>query len=209
MVASLPMQEKVFVMFLKKSVIPMMFTTLALGVVCLPRPALAQDAAQAVKARLSVEVVQSIQQRPEDALRILMTYAFRCSNDGVVTKENIAVTKSIDRAAQRVRVIQPMLKMDLDADGDVSRSEFESYARLQDPNSRVRSELHWGKSDENDDGVVTIAEMLAAAQIEIDSRSGRSNGRRNLPLEILMMDVDGDGQVTVAEIRAVVGAISN
>lgn len=196
-------------MFLKKSVIPMMFTALVLGIVCQPQSALAQDAVKAARARLSVDAVQIIQRQPEDALRTLMTYAFRCSNDGVVTEENVAVTKSIDSAAQRVRIIQPMLKMDLNADGDVSRAEFESYARIQDPNSRVRSELSWEKSDGNGDGVVTIVEMMAAAQREMEGRKTRYNGRRNLPLEILMMDVDGDGRVTVAELKAVVGAISN
>lgn len=197
-------------MFLKKSVICAM--VVVLGVACLPQQGLAQqnlspDAVEKVLGRLSVGTVKLIQRQPKDALRILMTHAFKCSADGVVTKENDEIARLIAHASMRSQRIQPFLQMDLNADGDVTRAEFESFTRTQDPAARVRSELAWAGGDADGDGVMTIAEILVSAQSQVEMNNQRRAGMRNIPDEIMLMDVDGDGRVTIAELLAVVDAV--
>lgn len=196
-------------MVFKKRSIAAMFMVLGFGVVCQPQQGMAQDAAENVVANLSVDAIKAIQRQPDEALRVLMSYAFRCSNDGVVTKENEMVAKQIDNAARRIQLASPLLKMDMDADGDVSRAEFESYARTQAPNARARSEVSWANVDTNEDGVMAIAEIMASAQMQLVNAKTRRGGLWSIPDEIMLMDVDGDGQVTIDELKAVVGVLSN
>lgn len=184
------------------------------GVACLPQHGLAQqslspDAVETIKAKLTPYSVKVIQRETKSSLRALMMHAYKCSADGIVTKDNHAATGLIEAAIMRSRLVQPFLQMDLNADGDVTRAEFEQFVRTQEPDVRVRSEMSWGGGDANGDGVMTITEMLAVTQKQFEMSNERKNGLQGLSDEILMMDVDGDGQVTINELRVVVEAISN
>ena len=191
-----------------RSVFPMLMV-FSMCASFLPQVGLAQNTVEIVEPKLSPDTITLIRRNPDDALQVLMAYAFSCSDDGVVTEENDAVVRSIRKAFFRAGYIQLMLNMDLDADGNVSRHEFKSYTRSQEPLNRTRSEMIGNEADTDGNGVVIIAEMLKSAQMKLDKSSMRSGGIPSISNEILQMDVDGDGHVTIGDITPVVQCISD
>lgn len=78
----------------------------------------------------------------------------------------------------------PFMKLDTDNDGSISRAEWDAprLAKLK-------------ALDPNEDGVITLEEMKAEAVARAVARAEASAERR-----FKMLDVDGDGKVSAAEV---------
>ena len=195
-------------MIIEKRVLAAVCVAILIGSIFRPDHSMAQSALETVQTKLTSKAIDRIKRSPEEALRVLLTYAFKCSDNGVVTPENDAVARSIILAKNRVRYIMPLLEMDLNGNGEISRPEFDSYIRTQDPTRKVRSVEMWQSMNTDQDDVLRLEEVMTEVSKQMEANDKRSFRMPHITKEILKMDVDGNGEVTIDEIRAVVQAIS-
>jgi len=141
------------------------------------------------------------------------------------------------RARERAMRIGRLLALDLDGDGVITRVEIETISRLgvasrmaqlspdqrQDATNRqllnIATEIdRWLKYDRNGDGRITLDEVMAAAEDELNAaeaaraksdRRSQEQRRAQLVAELvpLALDTDGDGVVSLVEYDAAVEAV--
>ncbi|WP_457648456.1 hypothetical protein [Profundibacter sp.] len=165
-----------------------------------------QTAIDSVISKIPENVIKEIRRDPERSIQSLMTFAFSCNDDGIVTEECYTTVRSIQDAQMRVRQAESLLFMDLNADGSVSTEELKAYNRTQEPRRQSQNTLAFLDADANEDDVLTIVEMLQFAEKRI-SKQGRAIRGRVVD-GIMNMDIDGDGKVTTRELVEVVKAVS-
>lgn len=120
------------------------------------------------------------------------------AGDGI-TEDQVNLSLSLVRAKARAAAILPLLRADLDGDGAVSREEVTlAGATLASP-ARRRLEARFQAGDGDGDGMISAAELAdlgEAAALAALSPSQMAQAK------ILMgFDADGDGKVTLAEVR--------
>ncbi len=131
-------------------------------------------------------------------------------SDGVLNAQVIADRAAIQAAEARASKIKDVLRADLDGDGSVTRAEMEkSKASRQRGGTaadqaiiaqQINVELERAMApDANTDGVITFDEMRQSAAISVEAREDRRGDRA---AAMLAMDSDGDGSVTLREVRA-------
>jgi Ca2+-binding EF-hand superfamily protein len=169
--------------------------------------------------------LQQVKERVRD-------YFYNLDFDGTgVSARSYDIFLQQHRAKERATQINRLLALDLDGDGVITREEMETVARIYaastaarlpaDPRpdqERRRAGMatqiaHWLKYDRNGDGRITIDEVLAAAEDELDAREKadgrpREARRAHLVAELvpLALDANGDGIVSLDEYDAAVEA---
>lgn len=147
----------------------------------------------------------------EDLTSQLLTY-FRTIADanGVLSEAGLADARAVEAAQVRAKAIADYLRADLDGDGAVTRDELTrrnaSRRENADPAAAARLQQQVDRTmaaDADANGSISFDEMRVAAAL---SAPRRNNG---FPWAagFLAMDGDGDGQVTLREVRAGAQAI--
>lgn len=144
-----------------------------------------------------------------DKARALTRYygmALELAPDGVVTSETILMRQKLQAASQRGMRLGSFLGHDLDGDMTISAEEFRVQAGALKGFALSRLLVLRETADKNGDGAVDLAEMKAAAKTAAPSVYSSYLDRR---YDILLkMDVNGDGQTTLAEITQVVTRVT-
>lgn len=166
----------------------------------------AQTTIDSVVYKIPENVIKEIRRDPERSIQTLMTFAFSCNDDGIVTEECYTTVRSIENAQRRVRQAELLLFMDLNADGSVTQAELKAYNRTQEPRRQSQNTLAFLEADTNEDDILTITEVMQFADKRI-AKQGRAISGRVVD-GIMNMDIDGDGKVTTRELVEVVKAIS-
>ena len=173
----------------------------------------AQDTTEATAVdaavKLSEKAVKQIKRYPDQALKDLLRFAFLHSEDGTVTNKSVDEQNLVEKAALRARYLEPVFRMDLDADGAVSADEFSLAIRFLEGRRQTESVLVRRDADTDRDGGLSLEEIMAYAVTKADVQSGNARGRGRVSDEIMRMDINGDGQTTIDEITAVVSAVTN
>ncbi len=200
---------------------------LLVGVVCLAGPALAQSSTtftgeQWMHARLSSLVranrkISYIEQR-------MMRFFQNSDIDGNgVSLSDHKLARQMQAASQRGREIGRLLGRDLNGDGKITRSEVEAAV-----GSRARQHIYVQgvlikptpgqvakvldklmkremRSDRNNDGVISFAELAAAASKKFRRPTYLSyKEKQRVPLTL---DGNGDGRVTLKEYKAALARV--
>ena len=119
--------------------------------------------------------------------------------DGI-TEDEVNTSMALVRAKARVSAVVPLLGADLDADGAVTRDEMVAAEAAAGAGARARMEKAFVLADGNGDAVVTgqeLADYGDAAGVAAFSPAKMAGMK-----VLLGFDADGDGKVTLREVRA-------
>ena len=142
----------------------------------------------------------------EDSDRFLAMQAkmlYRFNPSGTVTGADVALHRSVDEALERSRRLGQYLAFDLDGDGTVTRDEFDRFPQNRRSVMNELLNVAFQRSDANGNGKLEVAELLAVAREETETRMAR---RRQDDPNPMIFDRDGDGQVDVRELKETVDA---
>lgn len=111
---------------------------------------------------------------------------------------------AIDRAAARARTLGQILAADLDGDGGVAAVEAAATAATRSAGARTRFLRLVANADADGNGTVSAGELRSVA--EAQALRAVSSAREGRLLDLMALDADGDGWLTLAEVRAGVAA---
>lgn len=121
------------------------------------------------------------------------------ASDGI-TEDQLATSIALVRAKARAAAMTPLLAADLDGDGVVQRAELVAAEGASSAAGRARLERVFTAADADTDGAVSAQELSDAGAAAAMSAFGPA---RMAGLKVLMgFDANGDGLVTVAEVRS-------
>lgn len=106
---------------------------------------------------------------------------------------------ALDRAGVRASAQRRLLAADLDGNGAVARDEVMVAAGAASATTRARLITTHARADTDSDGTVSPAELAAHAGAESLARV--SEAKAAMARAVLACDQDGDGAVTLAEVR--------
>ncbi|MGB3469422.1 MAG: hypothetical protein WBA51_01200 [Erythrobacter sp.] len=116
-------------------------------------------------------------------------------------REDIEREKLEQAASMRASAVSGLLRFDFDGDLKVTRQEILENVRGQTSEDRERqADYSMERYDRNSDGVATIEEAL----MSIDDDRGYGSGRSE---DLLKLDPNGDGRVTIKEVLSMAGAV--
>jgi hypothetical protein len=178
---------------MNRSVLAAVF--LALSGPALTNPAPAQGLPPAVPERLAADLLRAPDRVAAAAARIIHGYG-----DGLrMTAGDVTRAVAVDRAAVRGRAAGRILAADLDADGAVTGAEAAAAGAALSAGARARLMRLVDGADANRDGRVSAPEISAAAEAAALRAVTEAEVARDMGL--LSLDLDGDGAVTLAEVR--------
>jgi len=149
-------------------------------------------------------IVRQIRSDPEDARRRHITQLFTFSPDGIVTLEHIARYERALEARERAQRLEKLLGYDLDADGQVTKTEIDEGTLEDRRPDRVAITIAMLKGDVDGNDILTISEMVAVV------RADRANARAIRPdVNPLIFDRDLDGKVDPREVSDVIDSIAS
>lgn len=122
-----------------------------------------------------------------------------------VTSDQLAVAVGLQRARARVDVLAPLLAADLDGDGQITREEMLGAAQAMKASARAGLSRDFDAADGDGDKVVTAVELALAG--DAAALSVLRPDRMAAVKVIMGFDADGDGRVTLDEVKAGVQAL--
>lgn len=156
--------------------------------------------AQGLPAPLAARLAEN----PDSVLRQAEGIILGHGTGGAIDREGIMNMVAIDRAAARARAMAQLAAADLDADGTVTMDEARVLAATRSANSRGRLLAQAAAADADGDGFILQAELRTMA--EAQALRAVSPAREARMLDLLAMDGNGDGALTLAEVQAAVAA---
>lgn len=168
-----------------------------------PVRAPAADTLPAQNIQIPESIVRQIRQDPDDALKRQITQLYIFSEDGIVTREQVARYERMLQAQGRAQRLEKLLVFDLDADGQVTRSEIVDATFHDRRQDRVAIDIAMLKGDKDRNDILTITEMLAVVGSE-------AAGEKTLRPEAnpMMFDRNLDGKVDPREVSDVIAQIA-
>jgi hypothetical protein len=134
----------------------------------------------------------------EDAASLILGYG----TNGGIDAAGIDRAIAVDRAAARGRDMARMMQADLDGDGSARADEIAVLVQATSAKGRGRVALSFEAADADKDGTVTQAEMQAHAVTMGDDAV--SPGKVAALRGMMVLDLDGDGILTLIEVREAV-----
>lgn len=151
-------------------------------------------------AALPAATVKRLRSAPDrfvqDAGRLIYGYG----QGGAIDAPGLARYVALQRASSRARNLRSFLDADLDNDGAVSGAEIAARADTLAANARGRLRFAHKSADLDQDGSVSWDEMRNQAQI--DAMGIVSTEDEAVIMGFTGFDSDKDGQVTMAEVQA-------
>lgn len=121
------------------------------------------------------------------------------AGDGI-TEEQVAGSVALLRAKARTVAVTGLLAADLDGDGSVTRDEVLVTEAAASANARARLDKAFVAADANGDATVSAGEL---SDIGAMAAISALSPARMAQIKVLMgFDVDGDGKVSLAEVRS-------
>ncbi len=152
--------------------------------------------------RLPAKRLEALRQAPqrmlEDAAELILGYGAR---DGL-RREGIVHAIALQRAYVRAREMRRLLLADLDGDGALRRRELDVLIAASGARARGRLLMAFDVADGDRDGTVSARELMGWAQAEAMREVSQAD--EILLLSFMAFDIDGNGAVTLAEIRAAI-----
>ena len=128
--------------------------------------------------------------------------------EGNVTPEAMATYESILRARARAGALQHLAALDLDFDGTLSQEERSAVLSRMDSRNKVAVVMALSDADADADGVISTREMWQAAKAATLS-DPRSQSELQMARDLMALDFDGDGRLTLSEMQASVLALTD
>ena len=125
--------------------------------------------------------------------------------DGL-TEQGIDAHVALERAGARATALRRFHAMDLDADGAVDREELAVARAAASAATRGRMERQFDQADTDGSGQVDLAEIAAAGRAA--GLRALDEGEEALLRAAFRLDADGDGALTVQEVRAGVARLA-
>ncbi len=170
--------------------------------------ALAQDVADDAEAvlpgalaRVDAGLAKRLQRDADDVVTDAMTLVLGYGADGAIDRAGIETSIAVERARQRAIVLRRLIEADLDADGRVTTDEVTVIAAASEARFRGRVMMGHAAADADGDGTVTDGEARTWAQAFAMDRVSDADAARALSL--MGLDLDGDGRLTLTELREV------
>lgn len=144
--------------------------------------------------------IDNLRANPEKYRERYLSTLFKLAPNGELSQEDVLIDMKRKMAQQRVRILQPILQLDLDADALISQEELEIGIRLSTSRERSRFELMRLTGDANKDGQIDLPEMMMVVEKEL-SENLRPERFQNPMVNVLLgFDGNGDGKVTSQEV---------
>lgn len=120
--------------------------------------------------------------------------------DGVINERNIEVFLQSSLAQTRARMMEPILRADLDFNGLITRDEMKVASNYRRGNlrERIKLELLHLDADVNGDGNLSLDEIRAFI-VEQTKNDANKAEKSLMPRDFLALDIDGDNEVTIVE----------
>jgi len=190
--------------FLQKTI-----STICLGVCLLTVSANAQTNSSAP--RMSVDdLPQSLniikRGSASTAIQRLAGIMLLIDPEGNVTTETLVIYESILLARARASALQHLAELDLDFDGTLTQAERRAVLSRMDSRNKVAVVMALSGADTDADGVISSGEMWrAAGNVTLSER--RSQNDLRMARDLMILDFDGDGRLTLSEMQDSVQAI--
>jgi len=130
-------------------------------------------------------------------LAALLIHGF--GSGGRIDPAGVERSIALDRAGARAQALRRLLAADLDGNGAVDLDEISVAAGAASATNRARLITTHARADADSDGVASAAELVAHAGAE--SLRQVSEAKATLSRAVLACDQDGDGAVTMAEVK--------
>ncbi len=131
-------------------------------------------------------------------LRRHLGILYQVAPEGELTAERLELFKSRELAAGRATIISQFIRLDLDADGEISQYEREQITG----SSAAEVDILFGSADQNDDDRISFSEILEYSVQQVSSQNGA--GRYEY---LLYFDADQNGTVSSKDIIATITAL--
>lgn len=151
----------------------------------------------------SFEMTPALEQlirRDENPVPVLISQLFRIAADGKLTGQKLQDAVEFQQASKRSQTLQQVLYFDLNGDLQIDSAEVERSRRHLAGQTLERFEMIFSSADLDRDGAVSLDEMKEVAASESSGITVKTID----PYNLMQMDVDGDGVVTVTDITAMV-----
>jgi hypothetical protein len=158
-----------------------------------PMPAALQGVPEALAKRL--------RRAPDDFVADAASLILGYGRDGAIDRDGIAQYVAVERARARAGALRRMWEADLNADGAVTRVELGVLVAAAEARYRGRMMLTHEAADGDGDGTVTAVEMLAKANVMALEQFSAADEERAMGM--LFLDLNGDGILTLDEVREV------
>lgn len=167
-------------------------TWVAAVVLLLPAPV------QSAGVEVPFELARLIERSPQRAVESLGRTMAQISSDGTVSEMTIRRREMVEESMLRARTLAKLLALDLDNDGQIIDIEVTATFEASDTRDRREILVITTSADQDHNGIITFEEMrLQAAESLNDKR--RNQARYNDAYQILALDLDGNGEVTMRE----------
>lgn len=174
---------------------------LALLIFLLPQMAVAQALPEA----MTKAVKANPQRFVEDAAEVIHGFGPPGAEPGV-DAAGIETAIALVRAEARAGALRKLLAADLDADGGVTTQEMAELAAAAKASDRGKLVALQAAADLDGDGTATPPELMAAAEQE--ARRSFPERRAALLRDLMLLDADRDGRVTLPEVQTAVDRIA-
>ncbi len=140
----------------------------------------------------------AFQKNPKMTAQRFMRAFDSFAKHGPVTAETVQDHARLQMSLERGQVYGGILAVDLNADGLITRVEYETLSGL--PNGAKKSDRMAGlfEFDENQDDLMTLEEAVRFGQDLYAVRP--ENGLRPIESYLMLFDLNGDGQVIRDEV---------
>lgn len=154
--------------------------------------------------RLPPGLLAELEEGPEAFVERVAGLIFAYGHDAALRAGDLEVAVAHARARARARAVLDLLGADLDGDGRLAPDEITRTGPALSPNAQGLLVTRARRADTDADGTVSPAEIDAYAAARAARAMGptRAKGLRDL----MLLDVDGDGRVILAEVMAVARA---
>jgi len=166
-----------------------------------PAPGVSPEIAAATNA-LPGATVKRLRTAPERFVQEAGRLIYGYGKDGAIDAAGLAKYVALTRASTRARTLRSFLDADLDNDGAVTADEIAARADSLAANARGRLMFAHKSADLDRDGAVSWNEMRDLAQS--DAMESLSAQDEAVVMGFMGFDADKDGQVTAAEVQAMI-----
>ena len=153
---------------------------------------------QSAGVEVPFELARLIERSPQRAVESLGRTMAQISSDGTVSEMTIRRREMVEESMLRARTLAKLLALDLDNDGQIIDIEVTATFEASDTRDRREILVITTSADQDHNGIIAFEEMrLQAAESLNDKR--RNQSRYNDAYQILALDLDGNGEVTMRE----------
>ncbi len=185
---------------------PARLVALILSMLAPSLSARAEEPVDAMALGLSEQVLRQAEQGRvmQQLLPQMLGQLYTAAPDGRLTAEAMETWTAVETARRAAQMSVVYLALDLDGDGAITHEEIDRASTVVDFRQRAEIAVLRAVGDGNGDGRIDQAELRAFV---LGRMPGVSEARFPLMDDLLVMDLDGDGATTAAEVIRVLQAL--